>query len=153
MMIPEFETQQQWKVRNAGSVTSYSQIKSVTKCWMVEPFLLFVFQDSKTQSSIISTAARDETSTSTQILSVANSYVNVKTAKQKIAFPLMAGEIISCLPSAPTSRPSNRSHWCWATLTSMIWLASGRFPTAADSASQPKVTIGKLLVMRSLCGS
>jgi len=62
--------------------------------------------DSKTQSSIISTAARYETSTSTQILSVANSYVNVKTAKQKIAFPLMAGEIISCLPSAPTSRPS-----------------------------------------------
>lgn len=71
---------------------------------------------------------------------------------KKLPFPWWQEKSYHIFPQLQLPDPP-RSHWCWATPTSMIWLASGRFPTAADSASQPKVTIGKLLVMRSLCGS
>ena len=132
------------------SVTGYSQMKSVTKCWMVEPFLVFVFQGSKTPSSIISKeTAKYETSTSTQILSCK---LTCQDCMQKIAFPSMAGSY-HVVPPLQLPHPPLSHCRCWATLTNMIWLASDRFPTAADSASQPKVTIGKLLVIRFLCGS
>ncbi len=86
------------------NVTGYSQMKSVTKCWMVEPFLVFVFQGSKTPSSIISKeTAKYETSTSTQILSCK---LTCQDCMQKIAFPSMAGQIISCRTSAPTPTPA-----------------------------------------------
>lgn len=58
---------------------------------------------------------------------------------KKLPFPWWQEKSYHVFPQLQLPDPP-RSHWCWATLTSMIWLASGRFPTAADSASQPKVT-------------